>query len=106
MPNKQVGRPPLGVTKKVSLTLPAAVWEHMDKEAKGNRSEYLRKLLAKDMWSRGDWSNNACLGYAIIGAKNLGYSDEQLFTLVQSMDREFDCKTIDEAKAIYERSPY
>lgn len=103
---KQMGRPSLGVTKKVSLTLPEAVWEHLDNEANGNRSEYLRKLLDCDMWSQGDWSNNAAQGYAIFAAKELGYSDDQIKELVRAMYRAFDFKTIDEAKAAYNNSPY
>ncbi|MBD3922978.1 hypothetical protein H8B09_30080 [Paenibacillus sp. PR3] len=103
---KQIGRPSLGVTKKVSLTLPEALWEHFDGEANGNRSEYLRKLLERDQWSQSDWSNNAAQGYAIFAAKELGYSDEQISKLVRAMYRAFDFKTIDEAKAAYNESPY
>lgn len=103
---KQIGRPSLGVTKKVSLTLPAAVWEHVDSKANGNRSEYLRKLIERDMWSQGDWSNNACLGYAIFGAQQLGYSDKQTKELVRAIYRAFDEKTVEEARQEYERSPY
>jgi len=103
---KQIGRPSLGVTKKVSLTLPEAVWEHLDNEANGNRSEYLRKLIDHDMWSQGDWSNNACQGYAIIAAKELGYSDDEISKLVRAMYRTFDFKTVDEARTAYEQSPY
>lgn len=103
---KQVGRPTLGVTKKVSLTLPQGVWERLDDNAKGNRSEYLRKLLDRDMWSQGDWTNNACLDYAIFGAKRLGYSEEQTQELVRAIYNAFDEKTIEEARQEYERSPY
>jgi len=103
---KQIGRPSLGVTKKVSLTLPTEVWERFDDKAKGNRSEYLRKLIVRDMWSQGDWSNNACLGYAILGAKELGYSDEEIKKLVRAINRAFNHKTIEEARQEYENSPY
>lgn len=103
---KQIGRPSLGVTKKVSLTLPEAVWEHLDNEANGNRSEYLRKLIDRDMWSQGDWSNNACLGYAILGAQKLGYSEEQIKQLVRAIYSEFDWKSVEEARTVYEQSPY
>lgn len=103
---KQVGRPSLGVTKKVSLTLPESTWEHIDSEANGNRSEYFRKLLDRDMWSQGDWSNNACLGYALLGAKRLGYSEEQIKELIRAIYSEFDFKSIGEARQEYERSPY
>lgn len=103
---KQIGRPSLGVTKKVSLTLPEAVWEHFDDAANGNRSEYLRKLIDRDMWSEGSWSNNACLGYAILGAKRLGYSEEQTKQLVRAIYGEFDMTAVEEARTTYERSPY
>lgn len=104
---KQIGRPSLGVTKKVSLTLPESVWEHLDNKADGNRSEYLRKLLVRDMLPQGDnWSNNACLGYAILGAKLLGYNEEQTEKLVRAIKSEFDLNTIEEARTVYEKSPY
>lgn len=103
---KQIGRPSLGVTKKVSLTLPQNVWDYLDEESKGNRSEYLRKLIDNAMWSQGDWSNNACQGYAVIAAKELGYSDDDIQKLVRAMYRSFDEKTIEDARAEYEKSPY
>ena len=103
---KQMGRPSLGVTKKVSLTLPETVWEHLDRKADGNRSEYLRKLLVRDMSEGGKWSNNACLGYAILGAQRLGYSEEQTKELIRAINSEFDWTTIEEARMVYERSPY
>jgi Holliday junction resolvasome RuvABC DNA-binding subunit len=86
--------------------LPEAVWEHLDSEANGNRSDYLRKLIDHDMWSQGDWSNNACQGYAILAAKELGYSDDEISKLVRAIYRAFDFKTIDEARTAYEQSPY
>lgn len=62
------------------------------------------------MWNalgnESEWSNNACLGYAILGAKNLGYDDEQIRQLVGAIYREFDFKTVDEAKNIYNQSDY
>ncbi|WP_090647634.1 hypothetical protein [Paenibacillus sp. UNC496MF] len=101
-----VGRPAIGETKKVSLTLPTNTWEYVDSEADGNRAEYLRKLIDRDMFNREPWSNNACLGYAILGAQKLGYSEEQLQKLVRAIYSEFDFKSIKEARAIYEQSPY
>lgn len=32
-----------------------------------------------------EWSNNACLGYAIMGAKKLGYSEEEIKKLVRAI---------------------
>lgn len=104
--NKIMGRPALGVTKKVSVTLPESAWEYVEREAGGNRSEYLRKLIERDMWNRQEWSNNAALGYAIFGAIDLGYSEEQTKELVRAIYRAFDFKTVDEAKEKYNNSPY
>ncbi|KPH69852.1 hypothetical protein AFL42_16905 [Oceanobacillus caeni] len=56
--------------------------------------------------SESEWSNNACLGYAILGAKKLGYDDEQIEDLVRAIYREFDFKTVDEAKDTYNQSSY
>ncbi|MFB5678757.1 hypothetical protein [Paenibacillus terreus] len=110
---KQIGRPSIGVTKKVSLTLPEEVWEQFDKEANGNRSEYLRNLIDKDIWSQdkyrllpGDWSNDACLGYAISAARQLRYSRNEIDDLVRAIKGQFDELTIDEAIKAYERLPY
>lgn len=44
---KSVGRPSIGITKKVSLTLTKDDWEQLDKRAKGNRSLFLRKIIGK-----------------------------------------------------------
>lgn len=41
------GRPNIGVTKKVSLTLTKDDWEQFDIRAKGNRSLFLRKMIIK-----------------------------------------------------------
>jgi len=104
--NKVMGRPTLGVTRKVSVTLPESVWAYVEREAGGNKSEYIRKLIERDMWNRQEWSNNACLGYAIYGAEELGYSEKETEKLVRAIYRAFDFKTIDEAKKKYENSPY
>lgn len=42
---KTVGRPTLGVTKKVSLTLSEESWKWFDEKAQGNRSQFLRDLV-------------------------------------------------------------
>lgn len=46
---KKVGRPSLGVTKKVSLTLTDDEWLLFDEKAKGNRSNYVRHLVKRDL---------------------------------------------------------
>lgn len=45
--SKNVGRKPMGVTKKVSITLDAELWEVIKKENK-NISAYFRGLVRKD----------------------------------------------------------
>lgn len=44
---RSVGRPSIGITKKVSLTLTEDDWEQFDARAKGNRSLFLRKTIVK-----------------------------------------------------------
>lgn len=102
----KVGRPSLGVTKKVSLTLPEEDWNWVDEQAKGNRSQLIRYLINQEQSSESRWSNNACLGYAILGAKKLGYNDEQIHELVRAIYGEFDWKSVDEAKDTYNQSSY
>lgn len=101
---KEVGRPSLGITKKVSLTLSEESWEWFDEKAKGNRSQFLRDLVQFSPES--EWSNNACLGYALLGANKLGYDDQQINQLVKAITSEFDLKSVEEAKALYNKSSY
>lgn len=49
---RQPGRPSLGETRKVSLTLPPATWKYLDSAAEGNRSEFLRKLIDREYADR------------------------------------------------------
>lgn len=44
-----VGRPSLGITKKVSLTLPENEWNQLDEKAEGNRSKFIRKAVVKEL---------------------------------------------------------
>lgn len=106
MNNGQIGRPSLGITKKVSVTLSEEDWEWFDKQAEGNRSQFLRYLIGKEQSSESRWSNNACLEYAIYGARKLGHTDEQIKKLVRAIYSEFDFKTVNEAKVTYDESPY
>lgn len=101
---KTVGRPTLGVTKKVSLTLSEESWKWFDEKAQGNRSQFLRDLVQQT--PENDWSNNASLGYTILGAKKLGYTDEQICQLVKAIYSEFDCKSVEEAKEVYNKSSF
>ena len=43
--NIKVGRPAIGITKKVSLTLSKENWEWLDQKADGNRSKFLRDMV-------------------------------------------------------------
>lgn len=42
---KKVGRPPMGITRKVSITLAKENWDWLDKAADGNSSQLLRNLV-------------------------------------------------------------
>lgn len=102
-----VGRPSLGATKKVSITMPEDAWEWFEKEAEGSsKSDVLRQLISQEQSPESRWSNNASLGYAILGAKKLGYSEEQIGKLIRAIYSEFDWKSVEEAKEVYNRSPY
>lgn len=103
---KPVGRPSVGVTKKVSLTLSEENWEWLDEKAEGNRSKFLREVVWNALGNESEWSNYACLGYAIAGAKKLGYDDKKISELVREMLWQFDMKTVEEAKEIYTDSEY
>lgn len=103
---REVGRPSLGITKKVSLTLSEEDWEWFDEKAQGNRSQFLRYLINEEQSPEGRWNNYACLGYAILGAKKLGYDDEQIRQLVRAIHSEFDWKSVDEAEKTYTESDY
>lgn len=106
MNSQQIGRPSLGITKKVSLTLPKEDWEWVDQQAAGNRSQLLRSLIAKNQGPESPWSKQACLGYVILGAQKLEYEPEQIERLVRAIHSEFDWKTVEEAKSLYESSSY
>nr|WP_176705033.1 DUF2239 family protein [Bacillus sp. JAMB750] len=103
---RAVGRPSAGITKKISVTLPEKEWDWIDDEANGNRSQFFRKLVWDSQISESEWSNNACLGYAIAAAKKNGFSDEQIKNLIRSMYSEMDSTNINEAKEIYNKSSY
>lgn len=51
-------------------------WKWLDEQAEGNRSRFLREIVWNALGNESEWSNYACLGYAIAGAKKLGYNDE------------------------------
>lgn len=53
-----------------------------------------------------EWSNNACLGYAILAAEQIGLSHEQIRKLTRAIHGMHDFKTIGEASEAYEQSPF
>lgn len=98
------GRPSLGITQKVSVTLHQEDWDWIDNQ--GKRSEVFRYLVSRAASPESEWSNNACLGYAIFGARKLGYNEEQIRELIRAIYSEFDFKSVEEAKKVYCDSPY
>lgn len=52
------------------------------------------------------WSNNACLGYIVSALERKGWPEEEIKEVVRAVYIEFDFKTIDEARNIYNKSPY
>ena len=52
------------------------------------------------------WSNAACMGYAIEAMESIGLTEEQIQTIVDKMLVLMDFKTLEEAAKIYNRSPY
>ena len=103
---KAVGRPSLGITKKVSVTLSEADWAWVDQKAEGNRSAFIRQALWDSLSNESEWSNNACLGYAIKGLENLNYSEAEIEKIVRAVYATFDMTSVADAKKIYENSPY
>ncbi|HIZ53103.1 MAG TPA: hypothetical protein IAA20_04070 [Candidatus Enterococcus avicola] len=101
-----VGRPSVGITKKVSLTLPENEWTWFEEKANGNRSQFLRHLVWEAQSPENEWNNYACLGYAIAGAKKLGYDEEKIQELVRAIYGEFDWKSVPVAEKIYTESDY
>lgn len=53
------------------------------------------------------WSNNACFGYAIAAAERIGMKSEQIDDLVKTMRSIMDMDlSVEEAKEVYNKSPY
>lgn len=104
--NMRVGRPAIGVTKKVSLTLSENDWEWLDEKAEGNRSQFLREIVTSYLGSESEWSNRAALGYAVLAAKELNYSHDEIKKLIGAIYYQFDMKTVAEAERFYGESDY
>ena len=52
------------------------------------------------------WSNDACIGYAITAMQATGLNEEQIQAVVAAMVSAFDFKTLEDAERIYSSSPY
>jgi hypothetical protein len=61
---------------------------------------------AAEIFTSERWSNSACLGYAILAARAMKMSEKEIARLVRTMNGLYDFHSIEEAKAVYERSPY
>ena len=53
-----------------------------------------------------EWSNSACLGYAIAAAEKMGMAKKDVQRLVNLMRSEFEFTSVDEAEKIYAESDY
>lgn len=102
----KVGRPAIGVTKKVSLTLSEETWEWLDEKAEGNRSKFLREIVLNALGNESEWSNYACLGYAIKGLEDLNYPADEIKKIVRAISSTFDMTSVLDAEKIYTKSPY
>lgn len=101
-----VGRPAIGITKKVSVTLEESEWEWLDEKAEGNRSAFIREVIWRALGNEAEWSNHACLGYMIKGLENLDYDEEEIKKIVRAVAGTFDMTSIPKAEKIYINSPY
>ena len=62
-----------------------------------NRDDFLKLLSANQ------WSNAACMGYAIKTCKALGYSDREVNIFVETLSAMFSNFTVEEAEEEYRR---
>lgn len=106
MKKRPVGRPSLGETKKISLTLDEEDWEYLDRKADGNRSKFIREVVKSALGNESEWDNYACLGYAIKGAEKLGYSHDEIKKLVRAIYSQFDMTSVPEANKHYRESDF
>lgn len=53
-----------------------------------------------------EWSNNACLGYVIKAMRDAGNSTKEIQKMINEIRTQFDWISVDEAKEIYNKSPY
>jgi hypothetical protein len=53
-----------------------------------------------------EWSNNACLGYAILAAKRMKLDEKETQRFINSVKAQFDEISVEEAADVYCNSPY
>ena len=61
-------------------------------------------LLAEQMSEK--WSNDACRGYVIMAMENCDFSDKDIRRVMAELRDVFDFKTLEEAEAHYQKSPF
>lgn len=54
--NNKMGRPSLGVTKKVSITLPEEYWKMIEDRFE-NKSAFFRSLVDKEIFRAENWKS-------------------------------------------------
>ena len=86
--------------------MPKEDWEWLDEKAEGNRSQFLRETVTSYLGNEAEWSNRAALGYAVLAAKELNYSHDDIKKLIGAMYYQFDMKTVAEAEKIYGEIDY
>lgn len=52
------------------------------------------------------WSEGACRGYLISAMERCGFKHHEIARAIRELHESFDLLTLEEAQALYERSPY
>lgn len=52
------------------------------------------------------WSEGACRGYVISAMERCGFKPSEIMRVMRELHEAFDFLTLEEAQALYERSPY
>ncbi len=52
------------------------------------------------------WSDGACRGYVISAMERCGFKPADISRVMAELHEVFDFTTLEEAQALYERSPY
>ncbi|MGM1023461.1 MAG: hypothetical protein ACQEXV_23745 [Bacillota bacterium] len=96
--------------RELEKSLPATLTPEqitlLDQAEKLFGQAYQAGYKAAQLFGGDEWNNNACLGYAILGAKKLNYTEDDTKKLVRSIYTEFDFKSIEESRTVYNNSPY